>query len=472
MTQHSTVAAFAAAHRTVRALADGEGPFAGELVTVGDGVCVRADAAGLAGWPGWRFAGAEHVAGPRDLALREDGQDVLLPWCVRTGDAFLAQSTAAGPIANGEAVTLTVSVLRGLAELGDDPDLTGRWWLTDEARPMFVLGAGETPLDASARLLRALEERTEDRALSRLLARLVAAFDEPRRLQAEAERWERELLEIAAPRPLHVPDEMDQVAALQVAEPLRRADRALRRRDLRGARRVALPRVRSLPPSGPPWWARIDRLLAALATLRVAGPSAAARVARPPAVTTRKRWTGPAIVAVTAAAVIAVAGALWPSGTATPPADALERGASATAEPARPKPAPTPGGSESASPDPAAAPMPPSQSDAARTPGASKQQDPLKAAAELIASARTCEGGHAPGCDRVWDGGSSAVRPVRGAGAAPTLIEDYGDIAAVRTTGEDRAQMIVIIRRDDGWRIRDVYDIADPPSGGAGAPAS
>jgi hypothetical protein len=71
------------------------GPFDGELVTRGNGMAVRVDAAQLRGWAGWAFAGAEHVA-PLDLALSTDGQDVLLPWCVRTVRAHLAQATDTG----------------------------------------------------------------------------------------------------------------------------------------------------------------------------------------------------------------------------------------------------------------------------------------------------------------------------------------------------------------------------------------
>src|SRR5690606_4178450 len=47
-----------------------------------------------------------------------------------------------------------------------------------------------------------------------------------------------------------------------------------------------------------------------------------------------------------------------------------------------------------------------------------------------------------------------------------SLIEDYGDIAVLRLgRTEDRGeQMIVIVRQDDEWLVRDVYDVADQPS--------
>ena len=92
------------------------------------------------------------------------------------------------------------------------------------------------------------------------------------------------------------------------------------------------------------------------------------------------------------------------------------------------------------------------------------------AATDLIASARRCAHSPDPGCAALWDGGGSAAREIRGDEEPPALIEDYGDIAAVRNPASAGAQMIVIIRRDGEWRIRDVYDVADPPSGGAGTP--
>ena len=263
MTEHSRGVAVAGAHRTVRMLAEGEGPFAGELVTRGDGVAVRVDTALLGGWPGWRFAGSEHVAAPEDLVLRADGQDALLPWCVRSAEALLAQRTEEGSLLNGEAVTLAVSVLRGLVELealgsADDEGSAGRWWLTDDGRPVFVIGAGDSPLSASARVIDALEEQTEDRALSMLLLRLRAAMEEPRRLGAEVARWEQELLEIAAPRPLRAPGADERILALSVGEPARgvrrRELRDARRRDLRDGRRGRgrVARGRALAPGARP----------------------------------------------------------------------------------------------------------------------------------------------------------------------------------------------------------------------------
>jgi hypothetical protein len=75
-----------------------------------------------------------------------------------------------------------------------------------------------------------------------------------------------------------------------------------------------------------------------------------------------------------------------------------------------------------------------------------------------------------PECDALWEGEAAAAKEVRDQDGQPALIEDYGDLAALRSGAGDDAQLVVIIRRNAEWRIRDVYDIADPPSEGAGTP--
>ncbi|MGO4681223.1 hypothetical protein [Microbacterium sp. 2MCAF23] len=525
MTERSRGIAVAGAHRTVRVLAEGEGPYDGELVTCRNGMALRVDAAQLHGWAGWVFAGAEHVAAPLDVALRPDGQDVLLPWCVRTVRAHLAQTADTGGIGHGEAVTLAVSVLRGVLELEVPQDapsgersagarssaddeaeggLDGGWWLTDEARPLFAIGAadspgaGGSPRETGERLLRDLEARIEDRALRRVLTRLADALDDPRRLRVEAARWESELLEIAAPRALRLdvggvpePDDGSQRRDTLRTSP-HGGDRPPRRRDLRtaarddGRREVVAQRNRPAGAKGrhargrrssAPGPLLMLRLRDALGhvrerTGRVMPFRRTARVqsrlpaSRPDRSVERKRWRGPVLVAVSAAAVIAVVGALWPSGTGS--ADAADRPSTATpavpsstGRPPLPSPSPTLPDRGGATP---AAPV------RTRTLGASAQSDPRAAGEELIAAGRNCEVHPQPECAEVWDGGATTSRHLREADEPPVLIEDYGDIAAIRNASEEGAQMVVIIRRDAEWRIRDVYDIANPPSEGTGAP--
>ncbi|MFB7842593.1 hypothetical protein [Microbacterium sp. NPDC056052] len=531
MTERSRGITVTGAHRTIRTLAEDEGPFEGDLVTRTGGMAVRVDAERLRGWVGWTFAGAEHVAAPLDVALRADGQDVLLPWCVRTVRTSLAQAGEADGISHGEAVTLAASVLRGVLELEDGLPEAGRsrrgdgelrdarmdgegephgsWWLTDEARPVFVIEAREGrhadgPVrDTGERLLRDVEGRIEDRALRRILARLAEALHDPRRLRAEAARWERELLEIAAPRPLRmIADEF--AADDREEDPARpvslRRERPPRRAELRTAGRAGavasrrtgprsdhamprLPRARAAPRAGALRGGRgRSALEGPMRVLRDVTGHARARGRDLNALRRgvrdrsswlqseqplrRRRWRGPAVVAASAAVAITLVGALWPSDTGG--ADAAGR-RTRTAEVV-----PSASGSPSAAaPRSAAAERgaaPAGSDERPRAPGASSLSEPAAAGAELIAAARTCEASPQPACAEVWDGGTAASHSLRGAQEPAELIEDYGDIAAIRNGSGEEAQMVVIIRRNAEWRIRDVYDIADPPSEGAGAP--
>ena len=46
------------------------------------------------------------------------------------------------------------------------------------------------------------------------------------------------------------------------------------------------------------------------------------------------------------------------------------------------------------------------------------------------------------------------------------LIDDYGGVAAVRVSAEDAGdQVVVLVRADEKWLVRDVYDVADQPGG-------
>ncbi|GAB6857577.1 hypothetical protein [Microbacterium xylanilyticum] len=503
MTERSRSIAVAGAHRTIRVLSDGEGPFPGELVSRGDAVAVRVPVAALRGWAGWAFAGCEHVAAPLDLALGADGHDVLLPWCVRTVGAHLAAGGGPEGMARGEVVTLAVSMLRGVRELAPegvdagssragDPaegdELRGRWWLTDEGRPVFAVPASPTGDDtacASAQqLLHELESRVEDRALRRLLLRLADALDDPRRLRAEAARWEDELLEVAAPRPLRLREDEDVEPATVIDGPMSsRREQALRRRDLRAVAAATGRRRRSkkggpasigsasvwrLTGLGQAASAARDAAVARLAGL--AGRSSSVRSGETPARGGRRRWAGPAVVAVAAATVIAVGGALWPTGAGS--ADAVDRDAKPRPAAASSSAPATTASAGAVVPPPAAAPATPgpTAAEAARNPGPSSEQDPARAGEELIAAALRCRAAPVPACGDIWDGGRAAAKELLDRDTPAVLIEDYGDVAALRSGSGPRAQMVVIIRRDAEWRIRDVYDIADPPSEGAGAP--
>lgn len=499
MTERDRGIAVADAHRRIRVLADGEGPFPGELVSIGDGLAVRMPAEELRQWRGWAFTGAEHVATPVDLALGEGATDVLLPWCVRRIAVHLAErgEIEPGGVTRGAAVTLAVSMLRGVVELATeradgpsrrDPtnpapeEPRGEWWLTDEGRPVFAIetspGTGETSSGAAQRLLHELEGRVDDRALRRLLGQLASALDDPRRARAEAARWEQELLEIAAPRPLNPPGGEGAISVDTTSGPTPgRQRQQLRRRDLRVVGEPRARRRRAFARRPERGVHRTPGILAsavkAASAVRVAIAGGVRRIGAPSpshsegsasAVSAgrSRRWTGPAIVAGSVAVAIAAAGVLWPSGGGS--ADAADRAMrpQPTATARTPTDAPHPDRAHTDSPSPTA-PDP-------GIPGPSEQPDAERAGQELIAAAIRCGADPVPSCGELWDGGASAAKPVRDQDGRTTMIEDYGDIAAVRSGDGTGAQMVVIIRRDAEWRIRDVYDIANPPSEGAAAP--
>ena len=204
-------------HRVIRRIDAGEGPYAGTLVTRGGSVAVQVDAEAISGWAAWEHAGDDHVAAPLDIVRRSDGHDVLLPWCTERVSSFFGRRAAAeAALTSGETTTLVASILRGLGELtrGEGQEETGEWWLTDDGRPTFVIGAGETARAAAAGLVARLRKDCADRALTRLLVvveeGLGAVTARPGMPARQLEKWEAELFDSAAPKPLrrdvHAPE--------------------------------------------------------------------------------------------------------------------------------------------------------------------------------------------------------------------------------------------------------------------------
>ncbi|WP_240747208.1 hypothetical protein [Microbacterium sp. K24] len=469
------------AHRVVRTLDPTEGPFAGTLVTRGDGVAVRVDAASLAGWVGWRFAGAEHVASPVDVIRRADGHDALLPWCTDRVLGFLVRRTAAdAALTSGECSTLVVSLLRGLDELGESADAvqTGVWWLTDGGRPTFVIGQGEDPRVGATEVIERLRDECGDKALTRVLTTIedgiVKALTQPRVPHRSLEDWEKELLAIAAPRPLerevHAPERAREVARTLVLDHRRPPSSRAARRDGR-ARSVptrhpssVVAVVRRLRSGLEPFGSHFSSRSGAVVARR--GESV-----RPPARAGSRAGKRPLLLfAGAAAAAVLVGGLLWPSGDSAESANAAR------------------GGVPSADPSPAVS-APPDESDvggvaqeeAAATPGAAAaRDDPVAAASTLLTQIAECHVAEDLVCTDVVVTGSAGVVDAlaSAAGGTPTieLVDEYGDVAVVRLgspvvdPGEDGAvgtaapdQMLVLVRQDEKWLVRDVYGVADQP---------
>jgi hypothetical protein len=466
-------------HRVVRVLDSTDGPFAGALVTRGDGVAVRVDAASLAGWVGWRFAGAEHVAGPVDVIRRADGHDALLPWCTDRVLGFLVRRTAAGSaLSSGECSTLVVSLLRGLDELGAGAAgvQTGMWWLTDGGRPILVFGDGDDPRSGAAEIVERLAEDSGDKALSRLLTGvqrgLVKALPQPRVPQRVLEEWEKELLAIAAPRPIsresHAPERARDVARATFDVEGRLAPSRATRRGERSAsphhRKTTSPIavcVGALRSAGAAVRKRLPRRTGASGARRTARAAAGADSR---GASSRRR---PALlVGGVAALAVFVGGLLWPADEPAESADVVRATAppAQSSSPASASPSATDEGAETD-----AAPSAPADGGG-----------PQAAATALLALVAECSVAEDRVCaDAVAEGSAGVVDALGTLGErTPTveLVDEYGDVAVIRLGsadglpegGDEQAapaaeQMMVLVRQNDKWLVRDVYGVADQP---------
>ncbi len=449
------------AHRMIRMLDAGEGPYAGALVTSGDSVLVRVDAEELGGWAGWAHAGSEHVAGPVDIARRSDGQDALLPWCTERILAFLGRRAAAdATLTAGETGTLVASMLRGLGELGDagTEPITGSWWLTDDGRPVFAIGTGADARTGALEIVARLRDSQPERSLARLLSAVHDGLQQgagrPRMPQAQLDRWEAELLAIAAPRPLrrdvHAPERARDIEAVRVAGErpvLSRREARVVRGDGEGTPR---DRIRGLVSAGGASAGRaLGALRGRLARRAVSSPDSAGGG-------TALRRRRMLLLAGASAAAVLAGGLLWPGGATGDPDGSSVAPAAAPID-GRGAPHATPSG------------MP-----AEKTPSAT-DDDPVAAAEGLLKLLAGCAEGGDELCAAAVAPGSSGIAEAltgvlaEGRERTVEIVDEYGDVAVIRLSagGADVAggaeQMMVLVRQNEKWLVRDVYGVADQP---------
>lgn len=444
-----------------------ETAFPGELIADGDRRAVRVDA-GSVPEALWAMAGAEHVAGVRDVLRRADGHDAVLPWCTERVELFLGRRAAAeASLSTGEAVTLAGSLLRGIVEAGERP-LAGQWWLTDEGRPVFAPGEGIGCGESAAALLSRLRESCEDRAMDRLLGEIVAATGDRRVVQRSIERWERELTELAAPRALeteiHAPAPVSAIAVhrshlpgdVEAPDDEPAVLRRVGERAVQLARRLRRWAAQRMPHRE-----------------RAAVDTATRDSGRPPHAG-RGRML---LVGGAAAAVVLLGGLMWPSaGDDSAATESAQRkaltttGADARAE-ARSGDAPSTEAPSTDGPATDAA----GEQGGELTPKPAEEIGPLsdgsveQQAVELLAVVATCaRAGDAVCAEAVAEGAGPLVHE-RLAGTDETrmvaAVEGYGDVSVLRLgpSGERGEQMLVLVAHNDGWLIRDVYDVADQP---------
>ncbi|UJP11100.1 hypothetical protein L2X99_05850 [Microbacterium sp. KUDC0406] len=270
-----------------------------------------------------------------------------------------------------------------------------------------------------------------------MLAEIESGLADPRAALRRIERWESELTELAAPRPLRREVFAPTAAGTVVAE---RFPAAAELQDDDGAGRLARMAERFALATE-----RVGALRRSLSSRRRRGRATGERrmVGRD-AGTGRPTRRRPLLIGAAAAAIVLGAGLLWPAADGDAPASA--QGARETAEAQR-----------SVVPTASAAP-----SETVRT------EDPVEAAPALVKRIERCVRDRDDRCSSaVVDGSASAVLTAvedADAGDSASLVDSYGDIAVIRLGAPDQEQQIlVLLRQKDEWLVRDVYAVADQP---------
>ncbi|MBD3941043.1 hypothetical protein IF188_04920 [Microbacterium sp. NEAU-LLC] len=443
----------ASPYRAVRAVrAREDAPWPGVLVREAAGTMrLLVDAAELGpAWTGWDAATDGHVLAPVDVARRRDGHDVVLPVCVERLDDFLRRRAARLPLTPGETVTLGVSLLRGCAQIAPSPQTTGEWWLDDAGRPVLATEtSARRAIDATVESMTSLDvaaslQRTWDTALRSLTAERISAHD-----LAAAEDA---MFALAAPEPLSTTSLAPRPAA-DAAPPTPSARPAL---DSDGRPRSVWQNL--LVGVDDDLADSVSRATTAVwRRLRGGGSGPEARPAR-----RRAPWI---VGGAVAAAVLAV-GALWPGGGPATAGGAAPATAAPTAtigEPTQTAGDPAETASGAAAPTTSA-----DDSDAA---GAAPPADLTTVAAALLDARAACAGDLECLAGIVVDPTASPVHGAIDLGAAErtvTLLDDFGDLAVLRVDAVDApepSQLVVILRQDEKWLLRDVHDVAQQPEG-------
>lgn len=407
-------------------------PWGGLLVRAGEEslVLVPTEALGES-WPGWGAQPGGHVIAPIDIVRRSGGHDVVMPPCPsRLADVVLRRRDEGRPLDAGEAITVAVSILRGVDELQTlGASAAGEWWIADGGMPVLAAGAAFARAGAQegADIVRAMLpcDPTVDAALEDTCAALQAHEATARTFH----QLEQRLFACAEPTAL----------ATSVLTP-RRARAAdgpvVTPDDVHGPRRGLFQRLGH----------HVDD---DLADVVVGAVTAAWRgVIRPRRQSRRARGRRrPVLAGMAIAGIVVTGGLLWPGDDDPPPADAATPAATtidATEGPAD-----------------------------AGTGEADADQDDLAAiASDLLTQRNACTGDPVCLADVVED--PSAVHPggVIDLGASRrtvTLLDEFGGAAVLRAeaTGTvdsgSSAQFVVMVVREGRWLIRDVHDVADQP---------
>jgi hypothetical protein len=392
------------------------------------------------------------VLAPTDVARRRDGHDVVLPLCTERLVRFLQRRAGRGaPLSTGETITVLVSILRGTADaLMRTPFAAGEWWLTDAGKPVFVHGEGPDAMMAADVCLAALIDVVPEAAH---LRERLGAGESGGRGSATAD--------LAHPRALAaaLPEIEAVLFASGTPEPLATTDLAPAR--ARAVTAVTEDTDDVLAHSRRPHWSALARFVDsdlrevaavgwdALRERRRGGSRSRASASGP-----RKPRRGVIVVAAVSAAAVVMTGLLWPH------RGPVRAEAGAVARPTVSVSASTP----TRTPAPVVVPKTASRAPSA---GGSEVLSDVRA----MLAARIACGKDAP-C-RASFAEDPARRMPAGAVDDPQqsveLLDDFGGAAVTRVssprvTGSGRKQLVVVVRADQKWLIRDVSDVADQPN--------
>lgn len=434
-------------YRVIRVLAGGaESPWRGSLVCGPTGEMGVTVDAGLLGaeWVGWTAAVTGHVLTPRDILRRPDGHDVLLPVCTERVEEFLARRAATGAdLTSGEAVTVAVSLLRGWAELQETPsDVRGAWWLTDHGRPVFASDSADRAVaEATIELLSDLTRGVPE--LADALAEVIDPVPDPRRLDRALERAEGRVFSIADPVAL----------ATTTFGPKRVRDRMLPE-----GRRIE----EEAPAPNRPWQLAFARHLDAdwadLVSQTTTGLWRSVRARRPGG--RRRPW----LLAGGLAAAIVAGGLLWPTGPGGPAT--ADGAASRDAE--APSPVPSPSAAPVPMPDPTARGDAEDATHDDSTGGIEPSEGApadLASIADALLAGRSACGGESACLEGVLETADAQFPPgvvdLAAEERSVTLLDEFGGAAVLRAEAAGGTpQLVVIVRADGRWLLRDVYDVA------------
>lgn len=431
----------------LRHLSADESPMPGLLVR-GERLRVRTDAALWNDNPAWRADANGHVLAPLEAGRDGGGCAVFVAHCPARLLPLLEQRTHLDP---GEAVTVAVSVLRGAAEATALGIESGTWWVTDEGRPV-VAGGGYAHWREEARDILARVRELTRGDMQAALSVAHDALDDPRRLTRDQDAFETALFDTADPCALET--ELVSVRARAVSVAAREAtpetpatgtavlhEFVTRHIDARWADHVSDA------------WHRVARWVRERPA-----------VGRPRDAPGRRPRRRALVLGAAAGALVLLVGLSWPD-------DAPEQVAAAaqpTATPAAGSPDESPAEAAEAAPSSDRAQPPGIPTPDARAPSdhdAAKSALTTSVAEALIERFAACEDDGCRGA-LIEDPASPIPQgPATEPGADPSvrIIDDYGGVAALSVASQGRTQIVVIVRVEDEWLVRDIHDVADQP---------